>query len=128
MAWRPQTIRRVVFAFMAAIEVGRETFVRLRGTGVRWREVAGSIVVMDMNAASFYAVDGSVAEHWHRIVEGVSVEELLTTLAAEYDASEDEILDDLCELLEQLSARNAVELTQGAGDRGSARASSSPRR
>jgi hypothetical protein len=95
---------------MAAVEIVPRARVRLRFPGVRWRDVAGTIVIMDLDNSAFYAVEGSIATIWPRIVEGVVIDELVDELALEYDAPPDEIMADICELVAQLVARGAVDI------------------
>lgn len=84
--------------------------VRLRQDRVRWREVGGSIVVMDLDGSNFFSVEGSIADVWSSLADGAVIAELASHLEADYDVPAAVIAADLVQLASQLLARSVLEV------------------
>ncbi len=94
---------------MNSHDVSTSSRIRLKTDGVKWKEVSGTIVVMDLNSSNYFAVEGSIASVWPSLAAGAVVGDLAQQISDEYEAPLDAITDDLITLLGQLLARGVVE-------------------
>lgn len=59
----------------------RPEVLRLR-EGLPWREVEGSVVVLDLESSSYFAVNRTGTRLWPHLQDGATVDELSEVLAA----------------------------------------------
>ncbi len=60
------------------------TPIRLRGERIEWREVDGEIVLLDLDAATYFAVNGSGAVLWHDLARGTTRDALVRHLTERF--------------------------------------------
>jgi hypothetical protein len=77
---------------------------------VVYRTVDGEAVILSIGSGLYFGLTPVGTVIWELIEQGKALGEILATLAAEYDAREEEIERDLHELTSQLVARGLVAL------------------
>ena len=92
-------------------DVFPESRVRLKADGIKWREVSGTIVVMDLNGSNYFAVEGSIASIWPSLVDGAVTADLAAQLSADFSTPIDVIQQDLLVFLQQLLIRGVLDVT-----------------
>lgn len=76
---------------------------------VAWRKVADEAVILDVETAAYFSLDGVGLRIWELIGEKRSLDEISREIAAEYDAPEDVIRRDCEELIGRLRKEKIVE-------------------
>ncbi|MBI5882428.1 MAG: PqqD family protein [Elusimicrobia bacterium] len=76
---------------------------------VAWRKVADEAVILDVETAAYYSLSGTGLRIWELLGEGKLVEDIVSRLGAEFDASEDVIRRDCRELVERLRREKMIE-------------------
>ena len=76
-------------------------------------DLAGEKVLLNYADGVYYSLNEVGARIWELVQEPTSVETLLATLLAEYDAEPNECEADLVNLLGELSGLGLVELRDG---------------
>jgi hypothetical protein len=71
-------------------------------------EVAGELVMMDVDSGTYFGLDAIGTDVWHRLAAPVSVAELAAALAQEYEAPAEVIERDLLDLLTRMAERRLV--------------------
>lgn len=82
---------------------------RLRPDRVEWREVEGEVVVLDLKASRYLAVNETGTLLWPRLVEGVSEEEMVALLVERFQLDHSAAQQDVSEFLEELRAQDLLE-------------------
>lgn len=89
--------------------------VRLRDHSLAWREVAAEVIVLDVDASRYHAVNGSGRVLWTELAAGTSVGELRATLVAAYPAAAASAEDDVARFLGDLDTRGLIEVSAAGG-------------
>lgn len=76
---------------------------------VAWRKVSDEAVILDVETAAYFSLDGVGLRIWELIGEKRSVDEISRELAEEYDAPEETIRRDCEELIGRLRKEKIVE-------------------
>lgn len=76
---------------------------------VAWRKVADEAVILDVETAAYYSLDGAGLRLWELIGEGLALPAILDALVAEFDAPADEIRGDCLELIGVLKKEKIIE-------------------
>ncbi|MBI5200364.1 MAG: PqqD family protein [Elusimicrobia bacterium] len=76
---------------------------------IAWRKVADEAVILNTETAAYYSLDGAGLRIWELLSEGRSIEEIVGTLADEYDASSEVLRRDALDLLSNLRKEKIVE-------------------
>lgn len=87
-------------------------FVRVRERSVAWRRVVDDIVLLDIAASRYHAVNPSGAAIWDRLAEGATIGELTATLAASYPQAEARAGADVARFLADLHERGMLEVSE----------------
>lgn len=74
-----------------------------------WRKVAEEAIILDVETAVYYSLDGAGLRMWELLGEGRTVCEIARALAAEYDADEDRIREDCARLVGKLAKEGLIE-------------------
>ena len=72
-------------------------------------DIAGEIVVMDVERGKYFGLDDIGSDIWRRLEKPMSVAALCEALSADYDADVDTIRADVIALLQNLMERELVE-------------------
>ena len=91
-----------------AVEISRDSFIRIDRDLARSREVANSVVVMDLKNSVYFSVEGSIAHVWPSFVEGVVLSDAAQALADVFDADVVQIEADLIDLCVGLERRGLL--------------------
>ena len=83
--------------------------VKLRNDAVEWREVEGQVVVLDVEAAEYFAVNRTGAAIWPLLAEGATREELAERLVAAYGLDQPSAARDVEEFVSELAGRGLLE-------------------
>ena len=75
---------------------------------VGWREVAGAVVLVEMNGAEVFVLDGIEAHIWKLLSQGCQPADIRTNLLETYDAPVEQIDVDLFEFLDDLAKRKLI--------------------
>ena len=67
---------------------------RLRESGLNWRQIDDEVVVLDSSQARYLAINGSGARLWPALVEGTTLKDLASVLVDAYAIEEQEATRD----------------------------------
>ena len=90
------------------MNITTESVVRVVASSSRWRKVGESIVVMDLTNSTYFAVEGSVAHVWPKLVEGTRLGDVASELASEYEVDVELVENDLVQLAGDLVQRGVL--------------------
>ena len=76
---------------------------------VAWRKVADEAVILDVETAAYYSLNGAGLRMWELLGEGGSVSDVARRLSEEFEASEGEIQKDCTELVSKLKKEGLLE-------------------
>ncbi len=83
----------------------------------RAREFDGDLVIIDLAAGEYFALDSVGARLWHGLAEGRTPEDVAGEIASAYDVGLEQALRDLVELTGELAARGLIVIDErGHGD------------
>lgn len=82
---------------------------RLRREGVAWSDLDGEIVILDLDSSAYVAARGTGAFLVELLVEGSSVDDLVTHVTDTFDISAECARTDVTEFVAALNARNLLE-------------------
>ena len=85
------------------------TLVRLRPGAVEWREVDGELIVLDMRASTYFAVNRTGAAIWPDLVAGASRAELESRLMDSFGVDQEIAARDVDAFLGQIGERGLLE-------------------
>jgi Coenzyme PQQ synthesis protein D (PqqD) len=91
-------------------DLNAESRVQLNSAALRWREVGGVIVVMDVEASNYFAVEGSISSVWPLFVEGAVIAKMASIVSEEFDAPLATVTEDLIQFATQLLERGALKV------------------
>lgn len=74
-------------------------------------DLSGEVVILDLKSGVYYGLDTVGARVWQFIQEPLTVSEILSALLDEYDVEPSRCERDLLALLEQLSHRGLIEIS-----------------
>ncbi|HYV96631.1 MAG TPA: lasso peptide biosynthesis PqqD family chaperone [Gemmatimonadaceae bacterium] len=77
-------------------------------------DLAGETVLLSMQTAHYYGLDGVGSRVWELVKEPVRVSDICAAIASEYDVSADTCQADVIAFLRDLAAKNLVEVRVGA--------------
>ncbi|MGB9379746.1 PqqD family protein [Candidatus Binatus sp.] len=90
---------------------GKEGLMRVEiNDGVTWRDLAGDVVILNVETGVYFGLDGAGGQIWRELVEHGSIEKTLEALERQFDAEPDELRRDLDEIVEQLVKKRLVQL------------------
>lgn len=76
---------------------------------VAWRKVADEAVILDVETATYYSLNGAGLKIWELLGAGRSAAEISRDLAREYDAPEETIRRDVEELTRRMRQEKILE-------------------
>ena len=85
--------------------------VRLR-PGVEWQRVDDEIVVLDLNASSYLAINDSGAVLWPLVASGATTPELVDELKARYNIDAAQAEADVSAFIERLRSYTLVDVEE----------------
>jgi Coenzyme PQQ synthesis protein D (PqqD) len=88
--------------------------VRLRSGGLAWRRAGEEVVVLDLAAAGYHALNASGALLWERLGSWTTGAELSGVLAASYGLTPAAAAADVGRFLDSCSAAGLVEIRAGS--------------
>ena len=91
---------------MKEIAVGE---LKLRDSAVAWREVEGQIVVLDVDAAEYFAVNATGAAIWPLLAKGATPQELTKRLVDAYGVDQPSAARDVETFVTSLGERGLLE-------------------
>jgi len=80
----------------------RDGEVRIRPTGISWRDVNGEIVALDVESSAYFSTNRSGSVMWLALVGGSSRQQLVALLEREYGLSHDAAATDVDAFLAML--------------------------
>lgn len=81
---------------------------RLRGSGVEWREVDDEIIALVADTSTYVATNGSGTVLWRRLAAGATEEALVTELVATFGIDRGRAATDVAEFLSSLRANGLL--------------------
>lgn len=82
---------------------------KLRGDAVKWREVEGEGLLLDLKTSSYLAVNPSATLLWRQLEAGTSRGALVETLRHQYELAEDRASADVDAFLDDCRARGFLD-------------------
>jgi Transglutaminase-like superfamily/Coenzyme PQQ synthesis protein D (PqqD) len=82
---------------------------RLRSTGLHWRDVDGEIIALDGDASQYVAANGSGALLWHKLAQGTTRESLVDCLVETFGIDRGQATGDVDAFLASLRAAHLLE-------------------
>jgi hypothetical protein len=79
------------------------------GRRAAWRNVADEAVILDVETAVYYSLDGAGRRMWELLGDGRTAAQIGEIVAREHDADESRILKDLHELIAKLLKERLLE-------------------
>jgi hypothetical protein len=80
---------------------------------VVFRDLEGEAVILDLASGRYFGLNAVGTRIWTLLDQGTSIEEIVRTVAEEYDADADEIDRDVKALIEDLSSRGLIVRSPG---------------
>lgn len=88
---------------------------RLKPTAVRWREIDGEIIAIDLGSSTYLSTNESGSFLWRRLVDGASREQLAAELQERFSLDADRAQADVDAFLRGLTDRGLLEETDEKG-------------
>jgi hypothetical protein len=88
--------------------VDDESIVRLDADRVTWRRVDDTLVVLDLDASAYLAINDAGSVVWERLAEGATRSELLVAMLDVFDVDEPTASADLDQFLGDLDSRGLL--------------------
>jgi hypothetical protein len=85
------------------------TTLRLRNDAVRWREVDGEVVAIDLDSSMYLSTNESGVLLWRCLADGTTREELVEELVRAFGIDPMQAEADVAGFLDELEARNLLE-------------------
>lgn len=85
------------------------TELRLREEGLRWREIDGEIVALDVTTSTYLAANRSGALLWSVLATGATQQDLVARLAETFEITTEAASRDVDNFLSDLEARGLLE-------------------
>jgi coenzyme PQQ synthesis protein D (PqqD) len=76
---------------------------------VRWREIDGEVVAIDLDASTYLSTNESGVHLWRRLAEGTTREELVIELVQAFGIEREQAETDVDHFVEELRSRNLLE-------------------
>lgn len=83
--------------------------VRLRQEELKWRELAGELVAVDVRTSTYLTTNHTGMTLWAALAEGTCRQELVARLMTAYDIDHGRAAADVDALLEDLRSRDLLE-------------------
>ena len=77
---------------------------------VLWNKVEGDVVILNLESGIYFSLSGVGSRFWELIAEGVSREDAVQRLTAEYKVDASQLESDLDALLRDLSTEGLVSI------------------
>jgi hypothetical protein len=87
----------------------------MAASGLVSSELAGEAVILDLKSGTYYGLDQVGARIWELIQQPKTINEIRDTLLAEYDVEAERCQADLQTLLQELDAKQLLEIKLETG-------------
>jgi Coenzyme PQQ synthesis protein D (PqqD) len=84
--------------------------------GVIWAEVGGDVIILNVETAVYFGLDGSGGHIWRELAEHGSLEKVLQSLNRQFDVAQDELRRDIEDLLNRLVEKGLVQMIAEPAD------------
>jgi hypothetical protein len=78
------------------------------GPNVTARQFDDELVILDLAGGNYFALNEVGARMWHALARGSTPEEIVESLATEYEVERDSLLSDCLRLVEELVRRQLI--------------------
>jgi hypothetical protein len=78
---------------------------------VVWTKLGEEVAILNSETGTYFGLDPVGSRIWCLMAEGAAIDDVVSTLLAEYQVDEQRVRDDLRELIEQLAARSLVKIS-----------------
>jgi hypothetical protein len=75
---------------------------------VVFRDLEGEAVILDLASGRYFGLNAVGTRIWTLLDQGTSIEQIVQTVAEEYDADAEQIARDVKALIENLSSRGLI--------------------
>lgn len=75
---------------------------------VVWHRLADEVVILNLATGTYFGLNGVGSRIWCLIAEHGSTEKILEALKTEYDATEEQLRQDLARLIDELKEKRLV--------------------
>jgi hypothetical protein len=86
-----------------------EALLKLREDTIRWKEIDGETVLLDLRTSMYLSVNPSATLLWRRLAEGTTREQLIDELAEAYALDRQQAAEDVDLFLADCAARGLVD-------------------
>ncbi|MGQ8871408.1 lasso peptide biosynthesis PqqD family chaperone [Paenibacillus sp. TSA_86.1] len=76
-------------------------------------DMGGEKVMMSISSGKYYNLGSTGGQIWELIAEGRTLDELIETLAAEYDVASDQCREQVVPFLEHLLGEGLIDISRG---------------
>lgn len=83
---------------------------------VQWTKLGEEVVILNSSSGRYYSLDPVGSRAWCLMVEGLTVDEIVSTMLREFAAEEQQLRTDLRELIENLVERFLVLVSDKAAE------------
>jgi hypothetical protein len=80
---------------------------------VVFRDLDGEAVILDLASGRYFGLNAVGTRIWTLLDQGMPIEQIVRTVAAEYDADAEQIDRDVTALIEDLSSRGLIVRSSG---------------
>jgi hypothetical protein len=85
-----------------------ERLMKIRSSGLSWRQLDDNIMLLDIATSSYLSITGAGSVIWIALVAGSTVNQLVSTVLAEFDVDRATAAADVASFLADLEARGLL--------------------
>jgi hypothetical protein len=85
-----------------------DRLMKIRSSGLSWRQLDDNIMLLDIATSSYLSITGAGSVIWVALVDGSTVDELVTTVLTEFDVDHATAAADVTAFLADLEARGLL--------------------
>jgi len=86
------------------------------GKSVQWTKLGEEVVILNSSSGRYYSLDPVGSRAWCLMVEGLTLEEIVSAMLREFAAEEQQLRTDLRELIGNLAERLLVSVSDKVGE------------
>ena len=85
-----------------------EQRMRIRSSGLSWRELDGKIMLLDIRSSAYLSISGAGSVIWTALAKGATVDELVDVVTSEFDVTQQTALNHVTEFVDELNAKGLL--------------------
>ena len=76
------------------------------------RQVGDEAVILDLSSGTYFGLDPIGARVWQLLADGANLQQVVTTLLADYEVAQEQLQQDVQALVDDLVTRGLVHVSQ----------------